>query len=492
MTDDANDPNHLPASLSEVPLGAPVSGLPEPIVIRQLYLGCLSQASYLVGDTRSGRAIAVDPRRDTAELLAAADEEGLRVELIVQTHFHADFLSGHLELAEATGAPIAFGSVGVTEFESRALGDGEVIELGEVEIEVLHTPGHTPESISLVVRPGHGAPAAAVLTGDTLFIGDVGRPDLLASVGVTADDLGRQLYSSIHRLLGLPDPTLVLPAHGAGSACGKALSTETVSTIGAQRRTNYAAQPMTEDAFVALVTEDQPAAPDYFIHAAIGNRKDHALLHEGEPTPALTLGEVDEAVANGAAIVDVRPVEDFAGGHLAGSLNVGLGGRFAEQVGSIVPVGAAIVLVGTEEGADEAKIRLARIGFDDIVGVLADVGSVLAANPTRAARLSRLTAADLAARQAELGDALQLVDVRNPGEVTEAPVTGARNIPLARLRGALDQLDHERPVVLVCAGGARSAIANSLLVAEGFDDVSDLLGGAVALGVEAACSLGTS
>ena len=466
-----------------------LSNLPDHVIIRQLYLGCLSQASYVVGDASTGRAIAVDPRRDIAEMIEAAAHDGLTIEVVVQTHFHADFLSGHLELAAATGAEIAYGSVATTDFPSRALADGEVIDLGGMEVKVLHTPGHTPESISLVVRPEAGADPLAVLTGDTLFIGDVGRPDLLVSVGVSAGDLGQQLYRSVHRLLELPDATLVLPAHGAGSACGKALSTETVSTIGEQRRTNYALQPMSEEAFVALVTEDQPAAPAYFIHAATLNHQDRPLLREGEPVAEIGIEALDAAVAAGAVVVDVRPVEDFAGGHLAGSINVGLGGRFAEQVGSVVPVDTPIVLVGGLGPSHEAKVRLARIGFDDIVGALTDVASVLAATPERSARLSRLTASAFAARQAELGDGLDLVDVRNPGEVTAGPIEGARNIPLAHLRGRIDELDPARPIVLVCAGGARSAIASSLLRSEGFADVSDVLGGAGALGAGGSCSL---
>lgn len=480
-----------PAASSEVPLGVRIEGVPAPVVIRQLYLGCLSLASYLVGDAATGRAIAVDPRRDTAELLAAAEADGLTIELIVQTHFHADFLSGHLELAEATGAPIAYGSVGVTEFASRALADGEVIDLGGVQVEVLHTPGHTPESISLVVRPAVGADPVAVLTGDTLFIGDVGRPDLLVSIGHGADDLGRQLHRSLHRLLELPDATLVLPAHGAGSSCGRALSSETVSTLGVQRRDNYALQPMGEDAFVALVTEDQPEAPAYFLHAATENRKERSLLHEDEAIEVIGLAQLDAAVTSGATVVDVRPVEDFSGGHLAGALNVGLGGRFAEQVGSLVPVGTPIVLVGSAEAGQEAKVRLARIGFDEVTGVLVDVEAVLAAHPQRSARLSRLTAGELDQRRSELGDQLQLVDVRNPAEVHASPVPGAASIPLARLLDRIDELDPDRPVVLVCAGGARSAIASSALRAHGFGDVSDVLGGAAALGSGPSCTVGT-
>lgn len=469
-----------------------VQGLPDHLVIRQLYLGCLSQASYLVGDRTTGRAVAVDPRRDVEEILAAAEDDGLTIEWVVETHFHADFLSGHLELAAATGATIGIGSRGATEFASHPLADGEVLDLGGVQVEVLHTPGHTPESISLVVRAAAGADPAAVLTGDTLFIGDVGRPDLLASVGVSASELGASLYTSVNRLLGLPDTTFVLPAHGAGSACGKALSTETISTIGAQRRTNYALQPMPEDRFVDLVTEGQPTAPGYFGYDASLNRQDRALLDEHELPARLDLAAVDAAVADGAVLLDTRPGDDFVAAHLAGSVNVSLDGRFSEQVGSVVPVGAPIVLVGDDTTALEAKVRLARIGYDAVVGLLAEPEAVLTAHPERAARLSRLTASEFEVRRAELGDALQFVDVRNPGEVTDAPVPGAVNVPLAKLRSSLSDLDPDRPVVLVCAGGARSLIANSLLRASGFADVSDVLGGANGMGIAAPCSLATT
>lgn len=468
--------------------GAPrLDDLPAPVVIRQLYLGCLSQASYLVGDSTTGRAIAVDPRRDVEEILAAAASAGLTIELVVETHFHADFLSGHLELAAATGAEIGFGAAGTTEFASRALADGEVIDLGGVQVEVLATPGHTPESISLVVRPSPGADPAAVLTGDTLFIGDVGRPDLLVAAHVPAEDLAARLRRSVHRLLDLPDAALVLPAHGAGSACGKALSSETVSTIGEQRRTNYALQPMDEAAFVALVTEGQPAAPAYFGHDASLNRQDHALLQEHEPPRALDGAELDGAVAAGAVIIDVRAPEEFAAGHLVGSIEVNLGGRFAEQAGSVVAAGRPIVLAGDAASAAEAKLRLGRIGFDDVVGHV-DPAALLAAHPGRARRLSRLTATELDERRAALGDRLQLVDVRNPGEVAAAPVEGARPIPLARLRERIGELRREDPVVLVCASGNRSAVAASLLASEGFADVSDVLGGAAALGASPACT----
>src|SRR5690606_10453755 len=445
---------------------------------------CLSQASYLVGDRRTGRAVAVDPRRDVDEMLAVAREEGVTIELVVDTHFHADFLAGHLELAAATGATIAVGSRGRTEYPSRPHEDGEFIDLGGVQLEVLHTPGHTPESISLVVRPAPGAEPAAVLTGDTLFIGDVGRPDLLASFGVSARELATELHRSVRRLMELPDDTLVLPAHGAGSACGKALSTETVSTIGEQRRTNHALRPMGVEEFVALVTEGQPEAPGYFGYDAVLNRADHPLLDRDGELPDLDLDAVDRAVADGAVVLDVRPTAEFAAGHLAGSINVGLDGRYAEQAGSVIAPGTPVVVAGGGRAAvREARIRLGRIGFDDVVGAIVDVEALLVAHPERAARLSRLTADELARRRSALGDRLQLVDVRTGGGVAEAAVEGAVHLPLARLRERLGELDPSAPVVLVCASGTRSAIASSVLRAEGFADVSDLLGGAAALGV---------
>jgi glyoxylase-like metal-dependent hydrolase (beta-lactamase superfamily II)/rhodanese-related sulfurtransferase len=476
-----------PAATSDVPGGVRIEGLPDHVVIRQLYLGCLSQASYLVGDASSGRAIVVDPRRDTEEILAVAAEDELAIELVAETHFHADFLSGHLELAAATGAPIGIGEAGTTDFPSRPLADGEVIDLGRVQVEVLATPGHTPESISLVVRPDAGADPVAVLTGDTLFIGDVGRPDLLVAAGRTASEMGALLHGSLRRLLELPDDALVLPAHGAGSACGKALSSETVSTIGEQRRTNYALQPMTQDDLIALVTEGQSEPPAYFSHDARLNRQDHPLLAAARAVPALDREGLAAARAAGARVIDTRPNDEFAAGHLAGSINVGLGGRFAEQVGAVADPDTPLVIAGGAEAAAEAQLRLGRIGFDHVVGAVLDPAAAVAADPEGAARLSRLTATELAERRTALGDDLQLIDVRGPGEVVAAPVEGARNIPLPVLRRHLDDLDRARPVVLVCAGGARSATASSLLRANGFGDVSDVLGGAAALGAGGTC-----
>ncbi len=444
----------------------------------QYYLDCLSQASYLIGDETTGRAVVVDPRRDVGEYLADAEAAGLTIELVLETHFHADFLSGHLELAEATGADIAFSAAAETEFASRKLADGERISLGEVELEILHTPGHTPESISIVVREHAGDEVPyGVLTGDTLFIGDVGRPDLLSSIGFTSNELAENLYDSLHnKLLPLPDETKVYPAHGAGSACGKNLSTGTWSTMGDQRRNNYALLAPDRETFVQLVTEGQAPAPGYFAYDAVLNRKDRPVLDETKLPTALNLDEVDAAVAAGALVVDGRDPEEFGHGHLVGSINVGLNGRYAEFAGSVVPNDADIVLVVDAGFELEAKNRLARIGFDRVVGYLEHPLAVMTSHPERVQRASRMTAGEFAQRRAQI-EGLQLVDIRNPGEFALGSIDGADAIPVSQLPSRIDELDPAAPTVVFCAGGYRSSVGASMLRQAGFEDVSDILGG---------------
>jgi glyoxylase-like metal-dependent hydrolase (beta-lactamase superfamily II)/rhodanese-related sulfurtransferase len=403
----------------------------------------------------------------------------LHIERVIETHRHADFLSGHLELAEQAGATISYGEAarGRVEYDVELLADGDRISLGNVELEIVATPGHTPESISVVVRENASDEIPyGVLTGDTLFIGDVGRPDLLVSVGVGADELGRKLYHSLHdRLLALPDATRVFPAHGAGSACGKHLSSETESTIGAERASNYALQPMTEDEFVAVVTEGQPAAPLYFAFAANRNRQARATLHD-DAVSLMTLDEVLAAQRDGAVVLDTRDQKMFAAGHLRGSIDVGLEGRFAEYSGDVVRPGTPIVLVGEPGTEDEARTRLARIGFDDVIGALDDYVSAFVEHPEIVEQSSRLDASALVDRMAD-EPSLQLVDLRNPGELEAGTIAGARSIPLARLLDHLDDLDPTAPTVVFCAGGYRSSVGASVLRTHGFTDVSDLLGG---------------
>ncbi|MDP1821255.1 MAG: rhodanese-like domain-containing protein [Acidimicrobiales bacterium] len=452
--------------------------MPPTLFLRQYDLACLSLYSYLVGDTTTGRAVVVDPQRDVSEYLTDAAANGLRIERVLETHFHADFVSGHLELAEATGAVISYGDVAETDFPIDPLSHGQRLSLGEVTLEIRHTPGHTPEAISIVVHEHPDRPPAAVLTGDTLFIGDVGRPDLLTSVGRTADSLAQDLYRSLHeQLLTLPDDTLVYPAHGAGSACGKNLSTAASSTIGEQRATNYALAPMTVDAFVEAVTDGQGVAPLYFAFAADANKRDHDLLDDHEPPPSLTIDEALDLAHQGAVLLDTRSSEAFASGHLRGSVNVGLDGRFAEYAGDVIRPGQQVVLLGDHSRGTEAKVRLARIGFDDVAGEVPDLEAVLIQRPELARTAPRLPAGDVAAWQAEDPN-LQIVDVRNPGETkVGGSVPGALNLPLPQLLDHLEDLDPARPTVVYCAGGYRSSIAASTLRAHGFDQVADLIGG---------------
>jgi hydroxyacylglutathione hydrolase len=444
----------------------------------QYYLDCLSHASYLIGDETTGRAVVVDPQRDVSEYLSDARDMGMTIELVIETHFHADFLSGHLELAKATGAKIVYSSVAETEFESTGVADGERYSLGEVTLEFRHTPGHTPESMSIVVfEHAHDEVPYGVLTGDALFIGDVGRPDLLASIGFTREELADKLYDSLHnKLMTLPDATRVYPAHGAGSACGKNLSTDLWSTMGEQKETNYALRAPDKATFMDLVTAGQPPAPSYFVYDAILNRKDRELLDETKMPAPMTYDQVLAALAAGAVLVDGRGPEDFALGHLRQAINIGLEGRYAEFAGSVLPNDVDIVLF-TEPGQElEGKNRLARIGFDRVIGYVDTPFEVMFSHRDDVQVASRLTARAFDQRAAELSD-LQVVDVRNPGEVEAGTIPDAIAIPVGQLPSRLGELDPAKPTVVYCAGGYRSSVAASLLRRNGFGDVSDILGG---------------
>jgi hydroxyacylglutathione hydrolase len=447
------------------------------MIFTQHYLACLSQGSYLIGDDSSGRAVVVDPRRDIDDYLSEAAGHGLRIERVIETHIHADFLTGHLELAAATGASICYSEDADVEFPVEPLRDGQRISLGEVTLEILATPGHTPESISIVVyEHGDDEVPYGVLTGDTLFVGDVGRPDLLAGTGLSSETLARTLYDSLHdKLLKLPDATRVFPAHGAGSACGKQLSSETSSTIGEQRRDNYALQLTDVDEFVAAITEGQAPQPRYFEFDSRRNREQRPLL-DGNPPPLLDIDDVCEYARAGAILLDTREQADYASGHVRGAVNVGLQGRFAESAGLVFPFDRDIVLVGDAALADESKTRLSRVGFDRVIGQLRNLPSVFTQRSDLVETASRLTAEQLAEL---LGSqpGLQLVDVRNPGETEDGVIPGAREIPLPTLTDSIESLDQTAPVVAYCASGYRSLVAASVLRASGFDDVSDLLGG---------------
>ncbi|MFI7469761.1 rhodanese-like domain-containing protein [Nonomuraea sp. NPDC049646] len=453
----------------------------------QYYLDCLSQASYMIADEGTGRAVVVDPRRDVSEYLADARAHGLTVVGVVNTHFHADFVAGHLELADSTGAWIGYGRRAETEYPIRKLADGERISLGDVTLEIMETPGHTPESISvLVYEHAEDRVPYGVLTGDALFIGDVGRPDLLASVGVTPGELGAMLYDSVqNKLMGLAGEVRVFPAHGAGSACGKNLSTEKQSTIGEQRATNYACAPMDRETFVALVTAGQPAAPGYFAYDADLNRRDRARYDASAAPVPLTLAGFTGLRAAGTVVVDARDPQDFAAGHLRGSVNVPADGRFAEQAGTVLDPAAELVVMAPQNREEEVVTRLARIGFDRVAGYLRNPDDALVALAAEVAPASRLTAAQL--RAALAGEAPPVVvDVRTAGErEANGFIDAALHIPLSELPARSGELPADRPVVLHCAGGHRSSVAASLLRHRGFQDVSDVLGGYAAWALSA-------
>jgi glyoxylase-like metal-dependent hydrolase (beta-lactamase superfamily II)/rhodanese-related sulfurtransferase len=447
------------------------------MIFTQHYLDCLSQGSYLIGDETTGRAVVVDPRRDIDDYLSEAGEHGLHIERVIETHIHADFLSGHLELAAATGARVCYGEDADVEFAIEPLRDGQRISLGQVTLKILATPGHTPESICIVVyEHADDEVPYGVLTGDTLFVGDVGRPDLLADAGLSSETLARVLYGSLHdKLLKLPDATRVFPAHGAGSACGKRLSSQTSSTIGEQRRTNYALQLIDADQFVAALTEDQPPRPRYFEFDSLRNREQHPLL-DGNAPPQLDIEAVCRHARAGAILLDSRDQTEYSSGHLRGAVNIGLQGRFAESVGIVLSPDRDIVLVGDTVLAQESKTRLARVGFDRVVGQLSDLAGVFTKRRDLVETASRFTAGQLA-ELLGLEPRLQLVDVRNPGETADGVIPGAREIPLPVLTDSIASLDQTAPVIVYCASGYRSLVAASVLRASGFDDVSDLVGG---------------
>jgi hydroxyacylglutathione hydrolase len=453
--------------------------------IQQYYLACLSHASYLITDEASKTAAVVDPQRDVDEYLRDAAQGGYTIKHVFLTHFHADFIAGHIELREKTGAKIHLGKRAEPEFAAELMGDGDSVTFGQTRLTVMETPGHTPEGISILVYDLSKSDSApeAVLTGDTLFIGDVGRPDLLASIGVTADELADMLYESItEKLVKLPDATLVYPAHGAGSLCGKALSKETVSTIGEQKKFNYALQPMSRDEFKKIVTAEQPEAPDYFVHDAILNRKERIPLEEAmkKSLVALPLERVLELAKEGAQLLDVRDAIDYEGGHLRGTINIALTGKYATWVGTMLSHDRPIVVIAEDATAEEeAVMRLGRIGFDNVAGYLADGMNALAGHEHLLTSTGRVTVAALA----ELLDGKRpgepvptVIDVRSETEHAGGHVAGSLNIPLPHLEERLSEVP-AGPVVVHCEGGYRSAIAASVLSRAGRPHVMDMVGG---------------
>jgi len=441
---------------------------------KQFYLGCLAHASYLIGS--EGEGVVVDPQRDVDEYLAEADAQGLKIKYVIETHLHADFVSGHQEIAARTGAQIIFGEKAGVEFEHRAVKDGEEIRMGDVVLRFIETPGHTPEGICvLVTAPGE----QKLLTGDTLFIGDVGRPDLAGGKGYTPQMMAEMMYDSLHgKLLELPDEVEVYPAHGAGSMCGRNMSKETSSTIGEQRKFNYALRPMSKEEFVTMMTADLPEAPSYFPKDAEINRSGARELSELQPPQSLTPQQVVNLRDKGHVLLDVRSAADFGAGHVPGSMNIGLGGQFAMWAGSLIPLNASIVIIAdTGAQVDESVVRLARVGIENVKGYLEggvtswrDVGLQVDVLP-------QVSVAELNERLAD--NDMQIVDVRRPAEYENGHVPHAQNAPLASLDKSLGplKLEKDKLTAVICAGGYRSSAAASLLQQQGFSNLLNVTGG---------------
>jgi rhodanese-related sulfurtransferase/glyoxylase-like metal-dependent hydrolase (beta-lactamase superfamily II) len=450
---------------------------------KQYYLGCLAHASYLLADERTGTAVVVDPQRDVEQYLHDAARGGFAIRYVFLTHFHADFLAGHLELRDSAGAAICLGARAAAEYSFKPMREGDRLEFGVLGLEILETPGHSPESICLLVYDLARSREHpwAVLTGDTLFIGDVGRPDLRASLGWSAETLAGLLYDSIQKLLALPDETLVYPAHGAGSLCGKSLASQTVSTIGFQRRYNYALQPMRREAFVRLVTADQPEAPPYFTYDAVRNTRERPTLESAleKALRPLRLDDVLRMAEQGAQLLDVRPAADFAAAHLQGSIHIGLAGQYATWAGTILSQDLPIVILAEPGRETEAATRLGRIGFDNIAGYLEGGIQACRLREDLIRRHDRLAPATLA-ELLETPRSPLLLDVRTHAEWAAKHIPGAVHVPLRHLAERLEEIPRDRVVVAYCQGGYRSAIAVSLLDRSGFPRLADLAGGIAA------------
>ena len=438
----------------------------------------------MIGDEETRTAAVVDPQRDVQRYLDFAKQHGLEIRHVFLTHLHADFIAGHLELRDLTGAKIYLGTRAQAEYKFTPMKEGDILEFGRVRLKILETPGHTAESISILVYDlaKDSQNAAAVLTGDTLFIGDVGRPDLRASLGWKPADLARLLYGSLTtKILGLPDTTLVYPAHGAGSLCGRNISGETVSTIGDQRRSNYALQPMSEDSFVSMITADQPEAPAYFTYDAVLNTKERPTLqHTLERVlKPLSLQDVLNKKKEATQIVDVRDPDEFSKGHLAGSINIGLAGQYATWAGTLLSREKPIVLIANPGREQEAALRLGRIGFDHIAGYLENGVGALESRPDLLQSTERVAPSQLAADLATANPPLVL-DVRAPKEVQAKRIESSVNIPLNHLEERLEELPRDRKIVVHCAGGYRSSVAASILQNRGFKNLAELAGGIAA------------
>ncbi|HXX18861.1 MAG TPA: MBL fold metallo-hydrolase [Candidatus Acidoferrum sp.] len=443
------------------------------MILKQFYLPCLAHASYLIGDESSATAAVVDPQRDIDQYLAFAREHALQIRHVFLTHFHADFLAGHLELRDRVGATIYLGAAAKADYAFTPLRDGEVLEFGRVRLKILETPGHTPESISILVYDLNAADSRphAVLTGDTLFIGDVGRPDLAPDL--TPQQLAAMLYDSLYqKLIPLGDDVEVWPAHGAGSLCGKSMRAELQSTIGQERALNYALRARSKEEFVRLLTAELPERPGYFALDAAINRSGAPALTDLPPIALLSPEELIAKQAAGAVVLDTRPAPQFFAGHIPGAVHIALAGQYASWAATILGLDKEIILVAEdEEQLDQSRTRLARVGIERVIGALD--GGMQSWGSRKMAAIDQISVEDL---HRQLTD-IQVIDVRRESEWEEGHIEGAHLMALHVLETKLASLDRDRPVAVHCKGGYRSAIAASLVQRAGFQNVRNVTGG---------------
>ncbi|MDH4089943.1 MAG: MBL fold metallo-hydrolase [Cyclobacteriaceae bacterium] len=447
--------------------------------VEQIYTGCLAQGAYYI---RSGNeAVIIDPLREVEPYLEKAEADGVKIKYVLETHFHADFVSGHLDLAAKTGATIVYGPSAQPKFDAHIAKDGEELEVGNITIKVLHTPGHTMESTTYLLRDEKGKDYA-IFSGDTLFLGDVGRPDLAQKAAhMTQEELAGLLFDSLRtKIMTLTDDVIVYPAHGAGSACGKHMSKETVDTLGNQRKTNYALREnMTREEFISEVTEGLQPPPAYFPENVRMNKEGYesidTVLDKG--MRALSPEEF-ELVANetGALVLDTRDAQTFRKGFIPNSINIGIDGSFAPWVGSLIPGVAHPLLIVTDKGREEEVVtRLARVGFDHTLGYLKDGFKSWLQADKEIDSIESISAQEFAKRFKKGG--LQVVDVRKPSEFQVEHVDNAENTPLDFLNSHLSEIPKEGEVYLYCASGYRSMVAASILKARGWENLIDVSDG---------------
>jgi glyoxylase-like metal-dependent hydrolase (beta-lactamase superfamily II)/rhodanese-related sulfurtransferase len=436
---------------------------------KQFYLGCLAHASYYIGS--EGEAAIIDPQRDIQQYLNEAEANGQKIKYVIETHSHADFVSGHLELAEKTGAEIIYGQRANTQFPTLKVKDGDELTVGKINLKFLETPGHTPEGITILAENTENADEPVkMFTGDTLFIGDVGRPDLVGSKGFTAEQMASMLYDSLHeKILPLPDETEVYPAHGAGSLCGKSLSKETWSTLGNQKQFNYALQPMSKEEFVKIVAADQPEVPAYFPVSASQNLKGSPALEKLLKPVAFSTEEIEKF---DGVLVDVRQNTEYGAKHIPNALNIGLGGQFASWAGTLIPIGTPLAIVAdTQEQVDEAFMRLARVGHETVKGF------ILMKDFTGETKTVEQVSVEEVQSLTETEKYLQFVDVRRVAEHANGHAVRTINMPLDILSREIDKLDPNAPTYVICQSGYRSSLGTSILENAGFSKVCNVTGG---------------